>query len=148
MTDLPELAMHLADTDSASGFEASLSYDLKLDQAFCVPLWKSGLDPLPAIIPVVINVLQPPPATMARCLQLGSVLAEAIRIFPVALRVAILASEELSHSVGEPAMGRIDDAFDRECGALLADSDPARLLAFLTDARVAQADSGAAELWS
>ena len=146
MAGHPELAMHLAGTAYAAGFEPSLSYDMKLDHAFCVPLWKSGIDPLPAIIPVVINALQPPLPAMARCLRLGSVLAEAIRSFPAALRVAILASGGLSHSVGEPAMGRIDEAFDRECSALLADGDPARLLAFLTDARVAQAGNGAAEL--
>ena len=142
----PELAMHLADAAYAEGFEPSLCYNMKLDHAFCVPLWKSGIDPLPAIIPIVINALQPPLPTMARCLQFGSVLAEGLRSFPGALRVAILATGGLSHSVGEPAMGRIDEAFDRECSALLADGDPGRLLAYLTDARVAEAGNGAAEL--
>ena len=128
MTGHPELVMDLADTGYASGSEPSLSYELKVDQAFCVPLLKLGLGLLPAIIPVVINVLQLPLATMARCLQLASVLAEAIRSFPVALRVVILASGELSHSVGEPAMGRIDEALDRECGALLANGRLLRTL--------------------
>ena len=146
MTGHPDLAMHLADTVYAAGFEPSLSYRMKLDHAFCVPLWKSGLDPLPAIIPLVINALQPPLPTMARCLGLGAVLADAIRSYPADLRVTILASGGLSHSVGEPAMGRIDEAFDRECAALLTDGAPDRLLSFLTDARVAEAGNGAAEL--
>ena len=55
MTGHPELVMDLADTGYASGSEPSLSYELKVDQAFCVPLLKLGLDLLPAIIPVVID---------------------------------------------------------------------------------------------
>ena len=43
-------------------------------------------------------------------------------------------------------MGRIDEAFDRDCAALLTDGDPYRLLAYLSDARVALAGNGAAEL--
>ena len=146
MSGHPDLAMHLANMVYAAGFEPSLSYRMKLDHAFCVPLWKTGLDPLPAIVPLVINALQPPLPTMARCLQIGAVLAKAIRSYPADLRVVILASGGLSHSVGEPCMGRVDEMFDHECAALLTHGDPDRLLAFLTDDRVAQAGNGAAEL--
>lgn len=146
MPGAPGLAMHMADYAFAHGFEPSLSYRLKLDHAFCVPLWKTGLDPLPAIVPVIVNALQAPLPTVARCLELGAVIADAVESMPAHLRVVIFASGGLSHSVGEPEMGEIDEAFDRELLALLADGDQAQLLDFLTDARMAQAGNGAAEV--
>ena len=145
MAGHPDLAMHIATCVFSHAFEPSLSYRLKLDHAFCVPLWKAGLDPLPPIVPIIVNALQAPLPTMARCLEFGAILADAIETMPQSLRVVILASGGLSHSVGEPGMGRIDEAFDRETMALLADGDPSRLLAYLTDERLAQAGNGAAE---
>lgn len=142
----PELAMHLAQWAFEVGYEPSLSYRLKLDHAFCVPLWKSGLDPLPPIIPVIINALQEPLPTMARCLAFGQAIADGIRLWSGSARVAILASGGLSHSVGEPAMGDIDEAFDREVLRLLQNGDPSSLIGYLSEARTAAAGNGAAEV--
>ena len=146
MAGLAPLGMHLAEAAFRDGFEPSLSYELKLDHAFCVPLWKAGLDPLPPIVPVIINALQPPLPSPSRCLEFGSVLANAIQSMPGQMRVVILASGGLSHSVGEPAMGKIDETFDREALRLFANGESEALLAFLTDERMAQAGNGAAEL--
>lgn len=142
----PDFAMQVAEALFESGFEPSLSYSLRLDHAFCVPLWKSGLDPLPAIVPVIINAIQPPLPTVARCFDFGASLARAILARPGEERVVILASGGLSHSVGEPIMGDVDEAFDREALALFAGGDRDALLAYLTDERVARAGNGAAEL--
>ena len=48
-------------------------------------------------------------------MQWGTMLAEAIRTNPEDIRVAILATGGLSHSIGEPTMGEVDEIFDREC---------------------------------
>lgn len=141
-----QLAMHLAEASFRGGFEPSLSFELKLDHAFCVPFWKAGLDPLPPIVPIIINALQPPLPMPSRCLEFGTLLANAIRALPEPLRVVILATGGLSHSVGEPSMGVIDEAFDREALRLFANGDPKGLLSFLTDERMAQAGNGSAEL--
>lgn len=140
------LGMHIAETAFRKGFEPSLSYELRLDHSFCVPLWKAGLDHLPPIVPIIINALQPPLPSPSRCLEFGSMLANAIRAMPEPLRVVILATGGLSHSVGEPAMGKIDEAFDREVLRLFANGESKPLLNFLTDERMAQAGNGAAEL--
>ena len=140
------LGMHLAKAAFQGGFEPSLSYDLKLDHAFCVPLWKVDFNPLPPIVPIIINALQPPLPSPSRCLEFGAVIADAVAAMPGPLRVVILATGGLSHSVGEPAMGEIDEAFDREVLRLFAGRDPVTLLASLTDERLAQAGNGAAEL--
>ena len=73
-------------------------------------------------------------------------LASAIKAMPGPLRVVILATGGLSHSVGEPEMGRIDETFDREVLQLFADGAHGPLLAMLTNERMAQAGNGAAEL--
>ena len=138
-------AQHLAEYTSANGFEPSISYKLKLDHGFCIPLWKAGLDPLPAIVPVVINTVEPPFPTPARCIEFGARIADAVRAFPGALRVAVLGTGGLSHSIGEATMGAIDEAFDREFVSLLQSGTREALLQFL-DQRLPIAGNGAAEV--
>ena len=139
------LAQHLLEHAHAHGFEPSVSYRLKLDHGFCIPLWKAAVDPLPAIVPVVINTVEPPFASPGRCLDFGARVAEAVRSFPTALRVAVLGTGGLSHSIGEPTMGAIDEAFDREFVRLLDAGSRDALLRFL-DQRLPTAGNGAAEV--
>ena len=146
MVGHPELGMHIAVSAFRSGFEPSLSYRLKLDHAFCVPLWKAGLDPLPPIVPIIINALQQPLPTLTRCLEFGRLIADAIEEMPTDLRVVILATGGLSHSVGEPTMGEIDEQFDRRALELFTAGNPTHLIDFMTDERLARAGNGTAEL--
>lgn len=111
----PEFARHLLETALAAGFEPSVSHRLALDHGFCIPLWRMELDPLPPIVPIVINSLEPPMPTIARCIAWGNLIAAAVASFPADVRVAVLASGGLSHSIGEPTMGAIDESFDAGC---------------------------------
>ncbi len=139
------LAQHIAAHAFTRGFEPSVSYQLALDHGFCIPLWKAGVDPLPAIVPVVINTVEPPLPSVRRCCDWGAVLAEAVASFPDHLRVAILATGGLSHSIGEPTMGAIDEAFDRECLQHFASRNREALFQFL-DQRMEAAGNGTAEV--
>ncbi|HEY5209360.1 MAG TPA: hypothetical protein VIJ42_07950 [Stellaceae bacterium] len=109
------LARHLLRTALASGFDPALSHHLVLDHGFCLPLWRMALDPLPAIVPFILNSLEDPMPTMARCLDWGHLIGKAVASYPENLRVAVLASGGLSHSIGEPTMGDVDEALDRAC---------------------------------
>ena len=142
----PAFAIDIAEALFSSGFEPSLSYEMRLDHAFCVPLWKMGIDPLPAIMPIVINAIQPPLPTVRRCWDFGAALARAIGDRPEEERIVILASGGLSHSVGEPMMGDVDETFDREVLSLFAGNDRDAVFAYLTDERMTRAGNGAAEL--
>jgi len=142
----PALGVHIAKTAFASGFEPSISYNLRLDHAFCVPLWKAGIAPLPPLVPIIINALQPPFPTIERCLEFGRMIARAIGTYDLSSRIAILATGGLSHSVGEPQMGRIDEAFDRECIELFRRGDTEALLQFLRQDRIDAAGNGANEV--
>ena len=104
---------HLMRSALEHGFDPSASYRLTLDHGFCIPLWKANLVRMPRIVPVVINALQEPMPTVERTLQIGRMIAAAVASYPADVRVAVLGTGGLSHSIGEPTMGDIDEAFDR-----------------------------------
>ena len=145
MAGHPPLAEHVVRTALERDFEPSISYQLALDHGFCIPLWKTGLEPLPAIVPVIFNDLEPPFPSVKRCFAWGAMLAEAVASYPGKLRVGVLATGGLSHSIGEPDMGRIDEAFDRDCIRRFEDGDAPALFDFL-NARLPTAGNGASEV--
>lgn len=108
----PSLAQHLLKTALENDFEPSVSYDMKLDHGFCIPLMRAMFERLPKIVPIVLNSLEPPMPSLNRCLAFGRVLRQAIESHPGKGRVAILATGGLSHSIGEPTMGLIDEEVD------------------------------------
>jgi aromatic ring-opening dioxygenase catalytic subunit (LigB family) len=127
----PGLAGHILATALKDDFEPSLSHHLVLDHGFCIPLLRMELARLPAIVPVTVNGLEPPMISIRRCLAWGRLLARAVASYPQGLRVAILASGGLSHSIGEPTMGAIDEAFDHECLRLFDGGDDDQLADYL-----------------
>jgi len=141
----PQLAEHVLRTAAARDFEPSVSYRLALDHGFCIPLYKAGIEPVPPIVPVIFNDIEPPFPSVKRCYAWGAMLAEAVATFPGKLRVAILATGGLSHSIGEPDMGRIDEPFDRDCIRRLESGDPPALFDFLNE-RLPGAGNGASEV--
>lgn len=142
----PALGQHIAATALAHDFEPSISHHLTLDHGFCIPLWRMELPSLPRIVPIVVNDLEPPMLSIRRCFAWGRLLADAIASYPEKnLRVAILATGGLSHSIGEPDMGAIDEAFDHECIRAFTNGAEAPLIDFL-EARIAAAGNGTHEV--
>ena len=127
----PRFAMHLLETALKEDFEPSLSHRLTLDHGFCIPLLRMELAHLPAIVPITVNGIEPPMMSIRRCLAWGRLLRQAIDSYAEPLRVAILATGGLSHSIGEPTMGAIDEAFDHECIRLFAAGDDTALADYL-----------------
>lgn len=140
------LGQHIAATALAADFEPSISHHLKLDHGFCIPLQRMELPAMPRLVPIVVNDLEPPMLSVRRCFAWGRLLARAIASFPEKdLRVAILATGGLSHSIGEPDMGAIDEAFDRACIRAFSDGAEAPLTDFL-EAHMAAAGNGTHEV--
>jgi aromatic ring-opening dioxygenase catalytic subunit (LigB family) len=127
----PALGNHIMNTAIERDFDPSLSHRLTLDHGFCLPLWRMAIDPIPPIVPIVVNEVDDPMPTMRRCLAFGALLKEAIASYPENLRVAVLATGGLSHFIGEPGMGQIDEKFDRTCISLFERGDPAALASTL-----------------
>ena len=139
------LARHLLRTALASGFDPALSHRFTLDHGFCLPLWRMALEPLPGIVPFVLNSLEDPMPSMARCLDWGRLIAKAVASYPEPLRIALLASGGLSHSIGEPTMGEVDEELDRACLRLLVAAPDAELAPSLEE-MLRTAGNGAHEI--
>ena len=119
----PGFGRHLLDTALQNDFDPAISHRLRLDHGFCVPLWRMGIDPALPIVPVTVNQLEEPLPTLRRCIAWGKMLRQAIDSYPDDLRIAILGTGGLSHSIGEPTMGEIDEPFDRICIDLFTNAD-------------------------
>jgi aromatic ring-opening dioxygenase catalytic subunit (LigB family) len=135
----------LLETALDNEFEPAVSHQLKLDHGFSIPLWRMELDPLPRIVPIVINSLEPPMPSIKRCFAWGRLIAEAIAAYPGNERIAVVASGGLSHSIGEPTMGAIDEVFDAGCIDAFETGGEAVLLDYL-NRTLATAGNGAAEV--
>jgi aromatic ring-opening dioxygenase catalytic subunit (LigB family) len=141
----PGFGRHLLDTALENDFDPAISHRLTLDHGFCVPLWRMDLDPSLPIVPVTVNDLEAPMPTLRRCIAWGKMLRQAIDSYPDDLRVAVLGTGGLSHSIGEPTMGEIDEPFDELCIDLFKNADDDALAAGLEKA-LATTGNGAEEV--
>ncbi len=141
----PQLAEHIVSTALEHDFDPAVSHRLILDHGFCIPLWKAGVEPLPPIVPVTLNDIEPPFPTVKRCYAWGEMLARAIASYPGDLRVAVMGTGGLSHSIGEPTMGLVEEEFDRDCMRLFESGKKRPLIDFLTK-RLPTVGNGASEI--
>ena len=109
----PQLAHHIARTTLASGFDPAFSYQLELDHGVMTVYHE--LDPgmtLP-LVPIVQNCAVEPLMPVRRWYEFGKALGEAIRSFDGLERVAVVGAGGLSHWIGTPRVGDIEEEFDR-----------------------------------
>jgi len=140
----PGLAMHLVDEALRQGFEPAVSHRLKLDHGSCIPLWRMELGRLPKIVPMLLNSIEPPMPSLRRCYDWGGQLRTAIESYAEPLRVAVLGTGGLSHSIGEPTMGAIYEDFDKETIRLFSSSEKS-LIDFL-DRKLPASGNGSKEV--
>ena len=141
----PGLAMHVMEQVVASGFQPALSYEMMADHGFMTVYYE--LDPtmqLP-MVPIVMNCTTPPLMTLRHCYDFGVALGEAIRSYDGLDRVALVAAGGLSHFVGEPRVGDIDEDFDRWFLRQLESGDLSDLLDVPND-ELAEAGNGTGEV--
>ncbi|MCW5770854.1 MAG: hypothetical protein KIT16_04400 [Rhodospirillaceae bacterium] len=140
----PGLGTHIQKTALAHEFEPAVSHRLTLDHGFCLPLWRMELDALPRIVPVVLNTIEPPMMRVSRCIAWGKLIARAVASYPENIRVAVMATGGLSHSIGEATMGAIDERFDHACIKAFEDGREGPLADFL-EAEMDPAGNGSHE---
>jgi hypothetical protein len=108
-----ELARFIVREGLEGGVDFAFSEELALDHAEMAPM--IHLTPrwdLP-IIPIVVNAFAPPMPSLKRCFDVGSFVGGCIARWPENTRVAILGTGGLSHWVGPPETGKINEEFDR-----------------------------------
>jgi len=65
------------------------------------------------MIPIVVNAFAPPMPTPKRCFDVGAFIGKCVERWPENKRVAFLGTGGLSHWVGPPQTGRVNEEFDR-----------------------------------
>lgn len=136
---------HLVESAFDAGFDPAFSMELTLDHAIVTPLELAGVAGVFPVLPIYVNCVQPPLPRMTRCFAFGQALRAAIDRYSGVRRVAVLATGGLSHDVGTPRMGFINERFDQRFLELLSDGEPEPLAAF-SQQEVSAAGNGTEEV--
>lgn len=141
-----ELGSHIYRYALQSEFDPTLAEDgFAFDENFCVPLKYLDPESKYPLVPIIVNGVNPPWPTPKRCYDFGRMLRRAIEAQSQAQRVVVLATGGLSHWVGLPESGNVNEEFDKDFIARITDGDPAALTA-LTDEEINAAGNGAHEI--
>ncbi|WP_026153970.1 class III extradiol dioxygenase subunit beta [Amycolatopsis methanolica] len=128
----PELSEHLVCELVDEGFDLATFHRLDVDHGLTVPLSVYCPEPGEAwpcrVIPLLVNVIQYPQPTAARCYALGQALGRAIRSFPGAEKVAVFGTGGMSHQLAGARAGLINSEFDRMYLQAI-ETEPAKLAA-------------------
>lgn len=124
----PELASAVLDGLVARAHLPALSHRLVRDHGFMTVYHRLSPDASLPLVPVIVNCTTPPLMTLRHAWELGVSLGEAVRACPGVGRVALVGCGGLSHFVGEPRVGDIDEDFDRWFLRMLEAGCPDELL--------------------
>ena len=145
----PDLSQHLVKSLVDEGFDLTVFQELDVDHGLTVPLSIFCPDPGDAwpcaVVPILVNVIQYPQPTAARCLALGEALGRAIRSFPKDLKVAVFGTGGMSHQLAGARAGLINEKFDRMFLETI-ETDPAALAALSREDYIREAGSEGIEL--
>jgi 2'-aminobiphenyl-2,3-diol 1,2-dioxygenase, large subunit len=143
---------HRAFAEGLVAFAAEASFDLakaeeiRPDHGVMVPRLLADPPGNTALVLLYININMLPVPKPRRCWELGRTIANFARSRPAKERIVVLATGGLSHWILTSEMGRVNEAFDRECLQLIV-SGQAESLAAVPAARIEeQAGNGGLEL--
>jgi aromatic ring-opening dioxygenase catalytic subunit (LigB family) len=109
-----DLALTLHRKLVSAGFDISSVTEMRLDHSFICPLHYLTPKMDVPIVPLYVNCTVPPLPSLRRCFELGEVLRVAIAEQHDAHRVGIIGTGGISHWVGLPRTGDINEEFDRD----------------------------------
>jgi hypothetical protein len=109
----PDLAQHILSETVIAGYQPALSHKLKADHGFMTVYYELDQSMQLPMVPIILNCTTPPLMTLRQCYQFGVALGDAIRSYPGLDRIGLVGAGGLSHFVGEPRVGDIDEQFDR-----------------------------------
>lgn len=139
------LAAHITASLIEQDVQPALSYGMKIDHGFMtVYYWLDNAMELP-MVPIVLNCTTPPLMTIRQFHEFGKKLGKAIRSYEGLERVALVAGGGLSHFVGEPRIGDIDEEFDHWFLDILAKGDLTDIIDIPND-ELMEAGNGTGEI--
>jgi len=144
-----ELSTHLVQELVDEGFDLTICQELDVDHGLTVPLSIFCPDPGDAwpcaVVPVLVNVLQYPQPTAARCYALGQAIGRAIASFPEDVTVAVFGTGGMSHQLAGTRAGYINPTFDHMYLEAIQ-TDPEKLASLSREEYIEQAGSEGIEL--
>ncbi len=149
--DIPNntaLALHIAKFGREQGFDWAVAKTLRVDHSIGVPARLCALsnDSVKGVVPVYLASGVEPLLPMRRAYELGKLIGAAIKDWPADERVAVIGSGGISHWVGLPEMGKVNEKFDRWVLDCVTRGDAEAMLK-LSDAEVfEQGGNGAWEI--
>jgi protocatechuate 4,5-dioxygenase beta chain len=112
----PQLSEHLLHSLVTEDFDMTAFHRLDVDHGLTVPLSVYCPDPGEAwpvrVVPLLVNVIQYPQPSAARCYALGRALGRAIGSFPGREKVAVFGTGGMSHQLAGERAGLINSTFD------------------------------------
>jgi len=108
-----ELARFILREGLEGGVDFAFSEELALDHAEMAPMMHLTPHWDIPLVPIVVNAFAPPMPTLKRCFDVGAFVGSCVERWPQNQRVAILGTGGLSHWVGPPETGKINEEFDR-----------------------------------
>jgi protocatechuate 4,5-dioxygenase beta chain len=145
----PDLSLHLVEKLIDDGFDLTMCQRMEVDHGLTVPLSIFCPDPGDAwpcaVVPLLVNVIQYPQPTAARCYQLGKALGRAIRSFDRDVTVAVFGTGGMSHQLAGERAGFINSRFDQWFLKAI-ESDPESLTRLSREEYVREAGSEGIEL--
>lgn len=145
----PELSEHLVRELIDDGFDITTFAKLDVDHGLTVPL--SIYCPQPGdawpcpVVPLLVNVIQYPQPTAARCFALGKALGKAIRSFPDNSKIAVFGTGGMSHQLAGARAGLINPEFDRMFLSAI-EHDPEKLASLSREELIERAGTEGIEL--
>lgn len=121
--------------------EGGMTYD----ENFCTPFKYLDPDASIPMTPIIVNGVNPPWPTAKRCYDFGRMLRAAVEAQDIVERVVVVGTGGLSHWVGMPESGQVNEEFDREFLDRFAAGDPDRLASYTAD-QINEAGNGAHEI--
>ena len=141
----PPLAHHVMNGLVEEGFYPALSHSMKLDHGFMTVYYELDQSMELPVVPIVLNCTTPPLITLRQSWEFGKAIGRVIRSFDGLERVGLVGAGGLSHFVGEPRVGDIDEEFDRWFLEQLEKDDKSELLD-MDNEELAQAGNGTGEV--
>ncbi|ARN19624.1 protocatechuate 3,4-dioxygenase [Piscinibacter gummiphilus] len=145
------LATHIARHGHQNGFDWAVARAFTVDHAVGIPN-QLLVDPLReggrhvGTVPIYLAAGVDPYIPLRRAAQLGGAVRAAVEAAPCDERVAVIGSGGISHWVGLPEMGRVNEAFDREILDYAVRGDLDGLVALSDDYILANGGNGGMEI--
>jgi Catalytic LigB subunit of aromatic ring-opening dioxygenase len=141
------LANHIARYTLDHGFDPAFSHQLELDHGIMTVYYELDKDMRLPLVPIVQNCAVPPLMPVRRAYEFGKQLGDAIRSYTGLQRVALIGAGGLSHFIGNPRVGDIEEDFDRWFLERLANGELEQILD-MPDSEIELAGNGNHEMRS